>query len=234
MTDAAKTPKWVALESNPAILTKFARAIGMSKEYSFEDCWGLDPEMLAFVAQPCLAVIFLFPSSKADSLDIKSASKDPVDPSVWYMKQHVKNACGSVAVVHALANNTEKVGITGDASFLAKFMSTSSSMEASERGDAFGVAEGIESVSDAVAKDSSAQTEAPDADAAIDLHFVCFTYKEGGLYELDGRKEGPVRWSSSTPEQFLFDAAKVIKTEYIDKMPGELHFSTIVLGPKQS
>ncbi len=35
-------------------------------------------------------------------------------------------------------------------------------------------------------------TAAPAADEEVDLHFIAFVQREGSLYELDGRKAGPI------------------------------------------
>jgi ubiquitin carboxyl-terminal hydrolase L3 len=34
-----------------------------------------------------------------------------VSPSVWYTKQTVGNACGTVGLLHTIANNTELLSI---------------------------------------------------------------------------------------------------------------------------
>jgi Ubiquitin carboxyl-terminal hydrolase, family 1 len=78
-----------------------------------KDAWGLDETMLSFQPQPVLAVIFLFPTSKC--CRDKSANVVKSD-DVWFMKQLVGNACGTVAVVHALANNRDAITLKGECS----------------------------------------------------------------------------------------------------------------------
>ncbi len=38
---------WVPLESNPAVLTKFAAALGVPANFAFSDCLGLDEEVFS-------------------------------------------------------------------------------------------------------------------------------------------------------------------------------------------
>ena len=47
------------------------------------------------------------------------------------------------------------------------------------------------------------QTSAPGREDCVDYHFVAFVQVDGGLYELDGRKTGPVRKGASSPATFM-------------------------------
>jgi hypothetical protein len=72
--------------------------------------FSLDDEMLTFVPQPCLAVILLFPYEemqkfKAEERAAIEQGGQTISPKVFYMKQLIGNACGTVAVMHALGNN---------------------------------------------------------------------------------------------------------------------------------
>ena len=81
-------------------------------------------------------------------------------------------------------------------------------------------------------------TEAPPADAAIDLHFVAFVKSaEGNLWELDGRRKGPLnRGKVPDDEDILGETAvalgpkKFLKREE-EAAGGEMRFSILALGP---
>ena len=75
------------------------------------------------------------------------------------------------------------------------------------------------------------QSAVPDADDEVNLHFICFVHVDGGLYELDGRRQGPLRRGDTSAETFLADAAHVIQTCFIAKAES-VNFSLIALAPK--
>ena len=45
--------------------------------------------------------------------------------------------------------------------------------------------------------------QAPSLEDSVDYHFVAFVEKDGNLYDLDGRKPGPLNCGSTTKETFL-------------------------------
>lgn len=225
---------WVPLESNPEVLTNFAVKIGMSERFAFSDCWGLDPDMLAFQPQPVQAVVFLFPSSKARAFKAEQEEEikkrgQTVSENVWYMKQLVGNACGTIALTHSLANNLESLEV-GEG-FLRDFVKNTGDKDPMFRGAQFGKEEGLKAASARAATDEATSTDAPEADAAIDLHFICFTVVDGDLYELDGGKAFPVNHGATTQGDFLNQTVGVIKKNYIEKMPDEHNFVVLTLGP---
>ena len=57
--------RWLPLESNPEVLNKFTSELGLDvSQYSFHDVFGLDQDLLAFVPQPVLAMLLLYPITK--------------------------------------------------------------------------------------------------------------------------------------------------------------------------
>ncbi|KAL8784587.1 MAG: hypothetical protein Q9195_008988 [Heterodermia aff. obscurata] len=55
---------WTPIESNPEIFTELAQNIGLSKSLVFEDIWGLDPDSIALLSRPVLAVVLVFPTGE--------------------------------------------------------------------------------------------------------------------------------------------------------------------------
>lgn len=47
-----------------------------------------------------------------DAAEIE-ANGQQVSPSLYYMKQTIGNACGTIALLHAVANNRDALGIGG-------------------------------------------------------------------------------------------------------------------------
>lgn len=226
--------KWIPLESNPEVLNEFASQLGLDvSQHAFCDVYGLDPELLAMVPQPAMAVILCYPvtpesdaAQRAEDDRIQAESQTLGD--VYYMKQTIGNACGTIAVLHGICNNLNTVKIR-DESFLKLFYDATAGMTPADRG-AFlenppPGAPDIEAAHQAAA--SVGDTAAPSAEDDVDLHFVCFTCKDGALYELDGRRKGPVNHGPSSPETLLTDSVEVIK-KFIERS-NSLSFNMIAL-----
>eukprot|EP01117_Protostelium_nocturnum_P017260 TRINITY_DN7001_c0_g1_i2.p1 TRINITY_DN7001_c0_g1~~TRINITY_DN7001_c0_g1_i2.p1 ORF type:complete len:229 (+),score=77.27 TRINITY_DN7001_c0_g1_i2:112-798(+) len=215
--------RWLALESNPEVLNKYIQALGVSNDkYRFVDVWGTDPELLAMVPNPVIALLFLFPVTGEDEED---EDEQEISENIWYMKQNIANACGTIAVIHALANNEEKFDLD-ESSPLYKFLLRTKRTSPDEKADALEKEEEISEAHENTANEG--QTETPELDSAINLHFVAFVEKDGGLYELDGRLGEVVRHGSTTPETFLTDAAAICK-KVMDRNPEENDFSMMAL-----
>lgn len=93
-------------------LTLFALAIARQGLFAT----GFDPELLAMIPRPCVAIIFLFPLTEK-YLEFKEEEEarltkleQNVSPDVVFFKQTIDNACGMIALLHSLANNESIVG----------------------------------------------------------------------------------------------------------------------------
>eukprot|EP01097_Dermamoeba_algensis_P002743 TRINITY_DN2082_c0_g1_i2.p1 TRINITY_DN2082_c0_g1~~TRINITY_DN2082_c0_g1_i2.p1 ORF type:complete len:234 (-),score=41.33 TRINITY_DN2082_c0_g1_i2:93-794(-) len=229
---SGKKMYWIPLESNPSMLTKFAHGLGASSQYGFSDVLGLDEELLAMIPDPCYAFLLLYPYEKMKPLRQKQeeevlAKGQYVSPKLFFIKQLIGNACGTIAVLHALANNRSQVA--EGSGFLTQYVEKTLNMTPEERGKQLEKEDSIEAISAEVAH--SGQTETPAADDKVDYHFICFTIVDGHLYELDGAKKFPINHGPSTLESFKKDAAKVLQKNYIEINPDEMRFSVISLGP---
>ncbi|KAJ8523142.1 hypothetical protein ONZ45_g377 [Pleurotus djamor] len=113
MSNRRSSQKWVPLECNPEVFNSWAKQAGLIlSQDCFHDVLGLDEELLALIPQPVKALILIFPDlgevkARNDSEDesVKQIGAFPVDPTLVWIKQTINNACGTMAIVHALANS---------------------------------------------------------------------------------------------------------------------------------
>lgn len=139
--------RWIPLESNPDVLTKFGHALGLSPMMSFCDVWSLD--LLDMVPSPRYAVILLFPlTEKILAAEAKAAAQQETDLSKqpFFCKQTIGNACGTIAVLHAALNTLSDAFPLQDGSFFHKFLHKSKDMNPSQRAAALQEDETLDSV----------------------------------------------------------------------------------------
>eukprot|EP00794_Sanderia_malayensis_P006832 gene6832-7600_t len=221
------TTRWLPLESNPEFLV----SLGVGTNWQFFDVFGLDSELLCMVPQPCCALLLLFPISenykKFKEIEHNEivAKGQTLSGNVYFMKQTVGNACGTVGIIHAIANNTEQIQL-GDG-FFKSFLETTKAMTPNERAEALESDEGISSAHEDSAKEG--QTDAPTPDTEVNLHFIAFVHKDGGLYELDGRKDFPIHHGQTSEATFLQDAAKQCQ-KFMQRDSSLLQFNIVALS----
>lgn len=226
--------RWLPLESNPAVMNKFLTGLGVPGSWTIHDVYGLDTELLAMVPQPVGAVILLYPFTdkfeehKNKQEDELEAAAQVVSEDVYFMKQCVGNACGTVALIHAIANNRDKIDL-GDGA-LKDFLESTKSMNPEDKGHALETDEGISKAHEESAQEG--QTEAPDRESEVNEHFVAFVHVDGNLYELDGRRKLPINHGSSSAHTLLADAAKVCR-QFMDRDPEESHFALVALASSE-
>eukprot|EP00736_Rhodelphis_marinus_P009372 Rmarinus@m.8178 len=224
--------RWLPLESNPDVINKFCRMLGLPQSISFVDVFGMDPELLAFVPKPVYAVVLLYPlnektQSYERALEAGSEGKD-VSSNLYYMKQTIGNACGTIGVMHACLNNMERVAF--DEGFFKSFLEETRSMSPDERAKALEEDDSLEAAHEAAGREG--QTEAPDASQHVDLHFVCFVERDGNLYELDGRKARAINHGPTTVDSLLEDTVVQVK-KLMASDPDNVNFTLMALAASQ-
>jgi len=223
--------RWLPLESNPAVMNKFMGGLGVPGAWACTDVYGLDEELLAMVPQPVKSLILLHPiNDKEEEFKAQQEAKvdadgQEVSDNVYFMKQCVGNACGTVALIHAVANNTGTIDLSDGP--LKEFLEKTKAMSPDDKGTALENDEGIAKAHEESAQEG--QTEAPDRDTKLDLHFVAFVEVDGNLYELDGRKKFPINLGPTSPDSLLQDAAKACR-EFINRDPEETRFAMVALA----
>ncbi|KAG6854543.1 hypothetical protein C0991_005455 [Blastosporella zonata] len=208
---------------------------------AFHDVYGLDPELLCLVPRPVKAVVLLFPITeqletkrKAEDEKIKNEGQPLLDPTVVWIKQTIPNACGTIGLLHALANSNVTFS---PQSPLAQFIDQCKDKTPEERATLLETTPLFANIHADAA--SSGQTVVPD-NLDTDLHFTCFVRapavrgepeSPGGhrVIELDGRRVGPVD-RGECGEDLLEDVVKAVRMHYLSNTTS-VQFNMIVLGP---
>ncbi|XP_044071579.1 ubiquitin carboxyl-terminal hydrolase isozyme L3 isoform X2 [Siniperca chuatsi] len=152
--------------------------------------------------------------------------RQEVSPDIYFIKQTIGNACGTIGLIHAVANNKTHLEFEPD-SPLKKFLEQSAKMTPEERATFLEKDESIRVTHESSAQEG--QTEAPSLDEKVNLHFICFVNVGGQLYELDGRKPFPIVHGKTAEDTFLEDAVEVCKS-FMARDPQEVRFTIIALS----
>lgn len=226
---------WFPLESNPDVMNTYMGKLGLNTEqYQFVDVLSTEEWALDMVPKPALAILMLFPLARVEEdhrlqqAEQIEASGQHVSPKVFYMKQTIGNACGTIGLLHAVGNARQVVpDLVVSGSHLERLLDTTASLEPDQIAEHLESDETLEEVHTDAA--TQGQTEAVED---IDNHFVCFVQVEGNLYELDGRKKFPINHGESTAETFLNDSVKVVQ-QFMSRQPDEPRFTMVALAPNQ-
>eukprot|EP00916_Digyalum_oweni_P008141 GHVL01013640.1.p1 GENE.GHVL01013640.1~~GHVL01013640.1.p1 ORF type:complete len:223 (+),score=56.61 GHVL01013640.1:79-747(+) len=214
---------WLPVESNPDVLNKFLEALGGPPNAEFVDVFDLDEIGLNEIKNPVNAMLFQYQYSEKQKAHAAEEAKKPLveKKEVFFMKQIPKNACGTVALLNAFGNlplSHVKGGV------LDKFFEEVKSLTAEERGKKMSENTEIKEAH------NLAQSEGQsDRDDDTCVHFATVVEVDGHVYELDGRKEGPIDHGKRDKKSFLDDAVKVVKS-FIDREPEEFRFTVMAIS----
>ncbi|KAJ8960754.1 hypothetical protein NQ318_020047 [Aromia moschata] len=230
------------LESNPAVMNKLIHLLGVPENWNIVDVYGLDNDALAWVPRPALALILLFPCSekfyehaKEESEALKEKGQ-VISPELFYMKQYVSNACGTIAVIHSIANNVDSLELKDG--IFKNLLEEAKGKTPEERGEMLAQANSDSSseifklITAHQELAAEGQTEV-NPNEQVNHHFVAFVEKEGNLYELDGRKDFPVNHGPTTQDTFLEDAARVCRS-FMDRDSEDISFTIMALTKSEA
>jgi ubiquitin carboxyl-terminal hydrolase L3 len=101
---------WFPLESNPSLMNSYIAKMGFDTSlYELTDVFSTESWALAMIPQPVAAVIMLYPLTDVQQEHRRNEQKQvsPVPEDVWFIKQRIGNACGTIGLLHALLNTPE-------------------------------------------------------------------------------------------------------------------------------
>ncbi|KAJ8929718.1 hypothetical protein NQ314_017565, partial [Rhamnusium bicolor] len=127
------------LESNPDVMNKFIHILGVPEKWNIVDVYGLDNDALEWIPKPVLSLILLFPCSEKfyehakEECEALKEKGQVISPDLFYMKQYVSNACGTIALIHSVANNVERLALKDG--IFKKLLEESKGKTPEERGE---------------------------------------------------------------------------------------------------
>ena len=246
-----KRQKWFPLESNPSLLNSYISKLGFDTSFfQFTDVFSTEDWALAMIPPGTVAVVFLYPltpvqeefrAKERERYELKLSKAQEEDdaaaePPVWFIKQRIGNACGTIGILHALANIPEplKAAAIPPDSWLGNFFDACpAQLSPTTKAELLENNEEIERKHDEATSDSRNQTNRGALEDQLVTHFVALTHVNGNIYELDGRKESPIPHGSTSQETFLKDSAKVVQ-KFMDRDPGEMRFTILALAPAKN
>ncbi|KAF8193749.1 peptidase C12 ubiquitin carboxyl-terminal hydrolase 1 [Pholiota molesta] len=247
--------RWIPLESNPELFNSWSEKAGLiTSQARFVDVYGFDDELLSLVPKPVKAVILLFPidaqyETKRLEEDerIAKEGQPKLEDTIFFVKQTIGNACGTIGLIHALANSGVAFTPTSP---LQNFIIECEDKTPLERAQALATTPHFASIHAQTA--AAGQTQ---QNLDTNLHFTCFveapdadirqeaqgkepdpvavndkTLTGMRLIELDGRRNGPIDRGECA--DLLSDAAKFIKERYVSTSTS-LNFSLMALTAGQ-
>eukprot|EP01057_Protomagalhaensia_wolfi_P000573 Protomagalhaensia_wolfi_Nauph_80__572@NODE_1323_length_1588_cov_206_437702_g1022_i0_p1_GENE_NODE_1323_length_1588_cov_206_437702_g1022_i0NODE_1323_length_1588_cov_206_437702_g1022_i0_p1_ORF_typecomplete_len230_score52_12Peptidase_C12/PF01088_21/1_4e50Josephin/PF02099_17/0_068_NODE_1323_length_1588_cov_206_437702_g1022_i05301219 len=205
---------WLPLESNPEVFKEYVSKLEGPGDIEFHDLVAFEEWALELLPGPLLAVIFVLPLTTdmqrryQDEGLLKKIQKEEETQGVWFLKQTVPNACGTVAMLHTLMNlrgvgGKHEFSEDGALGMLEKSMKGKSAIE---RAKVLEEEKSVESAHRSVEHSGVTQNVKED----VIEHFITFLPIGDKLYELDGRLDGPVCHGTTNPSTFLKDLSPII------------------------
>jgi len=227
--------RWFPLESNPALINSYISKLGYDTSvYEFVDVFSTEEWALDMIAQPVAAVLLLYPLTEKqtshESTDV--VATDAMQDKVWFTKQRIGNACGTIGLLHSLLNLPEPLRLVKENSWLAKFSDKCPiPLDPVAKAEILEEDVSIEKLHDDATSDSTNSTDRGSIDDKILTHFIALVCVDGRLYELDGRKAGPIDHGPTSQATLLGDAIVVVK-QFMARDPTEMRFTMTALAPK--
>lgn len=245
-TSKDEKQRWFPLESNPTLINKYISKLGFDTSlYEFVDVFSTEEWALEMIPQPVAAVLMLYPlteiqeSAPRNDKILLDASNSPTStdpPRVWFTKQRIWNACGTIGLLHTLLNlpdDLRQLGCIQPNSWLDQFQqATPMTLTPIQKAERLETDPTIAVLHDEATHSSDNQTNRGNLEDDVETHFIAILCVNNVLYELDGRKAGAVIHGPTTPMTLLQDSCRIIREEFMARDPTEMRFTITALAPK--
>lgn len=233
---------WKPLEANPDVLERYVRELGGPDDIEFFDVLSTEEWAIQMLPTTIDALLLVYPitpqsaahQEKRDEKHEQQLSKEDsaikqILSDVWFTKQTIENACGTVALLHILGNiNRNRLQ---DCSLL-KFFQETTAMPPGQRGAQLEQSLTIEQAHARAEQEGASHVPTDEAALKVNEHFVAFLDRGKYILELDGRKKTPLihqKPLTHFSNNFLHFVLPLVKQEYLDPDPQQLRFSMIAV-----
>jgi len=181
---------WNTIESDPAVFSEMLERLGV-RGVEVAELWGLDESAFESLGgtDNIKGLYFLFKWQK-DKRTSHAVTTDAPE-GVFFAKQTISNACGTLALLHVLLNRPEiDVGTA-----LADYKAFAADLPPDLRGDLLGSCDPIRVTHNLFARPEPFEAEERAARDDDDVyHFIAYTQVGDKLFELDGLKPAPIQF----------------------------------------
>jgi ubiquitin carboxyl-terminal hydrolase L3 len=236
---------WEPLEGTPKTLNTLAQQLGLdTTQYQFVDVLGLDDDVLAMTIPPptrCVAVILLYPTTDLDMEAFLARKGEAQDHKrCVFLKQTVGGTCGTLAVVHVIANSVECHSALAIDSPLSRLIQkqeddkNSSNFENSNALSSWfieldGVRQAHQTAVDVMREGKSNPKSR--SGQRQGRHFVTWVHRGGCLWELNGRRrEGPACRGTTHEKSFLKDTIWIVRQVFGATKDESIHLKCCILA----
>eukprot|EP01054_Gregarina_sp_Poly1_P009121 Gregarina_sp_Poly_1__9120@NODE_55_length_17436_cov_154_331798_g47_i0_p10_GENE_NODE_55_length_17436_cov_154_331798_g47_i0NODE_55_length_17436_cov_154_331798_g47_i0_p10_ORF_typecomplete_len229_score41_79Peptidase_C12/PF01088_21/9_5e54Josephin/PF02099_17/0_26_NODE_55_length_17436_cov_154_331798_g47_i01062111307 len=204
--------RWLPLESNPDVFQEYIRNLKGPADVQIVDLWAFQDWAIDLLPKPVLALIFVFPLTPGFRRRYNSELEAKIEKKcegIWFTRQTIPNACGTIALLHILMNirgqrNKFHFDVDGP---LDKLRKGFENMNPTERAKAMERDTALETAHQAVEQKGVTTVSKEE----VAEHYVALIQLGGKLYELDGRLEGPICHGESSEATFVTDAIAVME-----------------------
>jgi ubiquitin carboxyl-terminal hydrolase L3 len=173
---------WRAIESNPQVFTKLLRSL-VSPDWSMVDVFSFEDEYLQYIPQPVLAFSVLSPM--AEDVPFQTVAENE-RRDAFFIRQgsSLPNACGTIALVHAIVNNRHNLGLPRTGA-IADFVQQCAQKTPEQIGDIMAEFAPIRDLHNELVNEGQTAAAASNADD-VASHYVCLIPVGRDVVELDG------------------------------------------------
>lgn len=189
---------------------------------------------MPFAIKPIYAILFLYPTDAEhidknftcldETADERERKDEEFGQDLYKIKQTIGNACGTIALIHAIANNLDSLEFK-ERSTLKEFIDSTLDKTPDERGKLL-----EENKAMANAHEECAGSGETEMDDDTKIHFVALIEHKGYLWKCDGTSEQKaIRVNIASRDSILESAAEYV-IKFAQKNPKIISYSAMALN----